>query len=185
MRSKPQASCVPAAGAGVRHSSAETVNEPVRAEGAKLSRTDCSSRRQYLIACVGNGLPWSLAKDWMVRSSTLGVVVVAAARRTPAGCSLFSPDAMPARCQTSRSSRLFDLSPLTTAETDELITALDPTLSDQRASRSSTPLRRDTALHRRGRQPSCMSSPQMARGRARVPDAPVRAAVRASSGQMT
>ena len=55
--------------------SAEHGYEPVRAEGAKLSRLIAKAVQQYLIACVGNGPAVVLAEDlqWF-DSSTLGVV---------------------------------------------------------------------------------------------------------------
>ena len=114
--------------------SADHGYEPVRAEGAKLSRLIAKAIQQYLVACVGNGPAVVLAEDlqWF-DSSTLAVVE--SLLRANSGRLLVvltgrEADSLP----TIPEIKTFHLSPLSAAETDELITALDPTLSaDERA----------------------------------------------------
>jgi class 3 adenylate cyclase/tetratricopeptide (TPR) repeat protein len=114
--------------------SAEHGYEPVRAEGAKLSRLIAKAIQQYLIACVGNGPAVVLAEDlqWF-DSSTLGVVE--SLLRANSGRLLVVLTGREAGSLPNIPElKTFHLSPLSAAETDELITALDPTLSaDERA----------------------------------------------------
>jgi class 3 adenylate cyclase/tetratricopeptide (TPR) repeat protein len=114
--------------------SAEHGYEPVRVEGAKLSRLIAKAIQQYLIACVGNGPAVVLAEDlqWF-DSSTLGVVE--SLLRANTGRLLVVLTGREANSLPNIPEiKTFNLSPLTTAQTDELITALDPTLSaDERA----------------------------------------------------
>ena len=103
-------------------------------EGEKLSRLIAKAIQQYLIACVGNGPAVVLAEDlqWF-DSSTLGVVESLLRANTGrllvvlTGREVNSLPNIP-------EIKTFHLSPLTAAQTDELITALDPMLSaDERA----------------------------------------------------
>jgi class 3 adenylate cyclase/tetratricopeptide (TPR) repeat protein len=114
--------------------SAEHGYEPVRAEGAKLSRLIAKAIQQYLIACVGNGPAVVLAEDlqWF-DSSTLAVVE--SLLRANSGRLLVVLTGREANSLPDIPElKTFHLSPLSAAETDELITALDPTLSaDERA----------------------------------------------------
>jgi class 3 adenylate cyclase/tetratricopeptide (TPR) repeat protein len=114
--------------------SAEHGYEPVRAEGAKLSRLIAKAIQQYLIACVGDGPAVVLAEDlqWF-DSSTLGVVE--SLLRANSGRLLVVLTGREANSLPNIPElKTFHLSPLSAAETDELITALDPTLSaDERA----------------------------------------------------
>ncbi len=108
--------------------------EPVRAEGAKLSRLIAKAILRYIVAIVGDMPAVILAEDlqWfdpstldvvesLLRSNTGRVLVVLTGREA---------DSLPNIAEI----KTFQLSPLTVAETEELITALDPSLSaDERA----------------------------------------------------
>jgi class 3 adenylate cyclase/tetratricopeptide (TPR) repeat protein len=114
--------------------SAEHGYEPVRAEGAKLSRLITKAIQQYLIACVGSGPAVVLAEDlqWF-DSSTLGVVE-SLLRENTGRLLVVLTGREASSLPNIPELKTFHLSPLSTAETDELITALDPTLStDERA----------------------------------------------------
>ena len=107
---------------------------PVRAEGAKLSHLIAKAIQRYLIAVVGDSPAVILAEDmhWF-DSSTLGVVE--SLLRASTGRLLVILTAREAGSLPNIPEvKTFHLSPLTSAETDELITALDPKLSaDERA----------------------------------------------------
>ncbi|MEO6794520.1 MAG: adenylate/guanylate cyclase domain-containing protein [Mycobacterium sp.] len=112
--------------------SADYQRTPV--EGAKLYRQIIEAVVGYLLACAGRGPAVLLAEDlqWfdastrdvvksLVAADTGRLLVVLTTRELSSLPDL--PDLA-----------VFDLAPLTTSETDELITALDPTLSgDERA----------------------------------------------------
>lgn len=114
--------------------SADHGYEPVRAEGAKLSRLIAKAIQRYLIACVGDSPAVILAEDlqWfdpstlhvvesLLRASTGRLLVVLTGRDAS-----YLPNIPELKT--------FHLSTLTPAETDELVTALDPSLSaDERA----------------------------------------------------
>lgn len=109
--------------------SADHGYEPVHAEGAKLSRLIAKAIQRYLIAIVAEGPAVILAEDvqWF-DSSTLGVVN--SLLRTNTGRLLVVITARESQLLPNIAEiKTFDLAPLTVAETDELITALDPTLS--------------------------------------------------------
>ncbi|WP_428340385.1 ATP-binding protein [Mycobacterium sp.] len=114
--------------------SADHGYEPVRAEGAKLSRLITKAIQRYVIAVVGDSPAVILAEDmhWF-DSSTLGVVeslLRASTGRVLVILTAREPNSLPNIPEI----KTFELSPLTSTETDELITALDPTLSaDERA----------------------------------------------------
>jgi class 3 adenylate cyclase/tetratricopeptide (TPR) repeat protein len=104
-------------------------HELVRAEGAKLSRLIVKAIQQYLLAIIGDSPAVILAEDlqWF-DSSTLGVVeslLRANTGRLLVVLTAREPRSLPDIAEV----RTFDLSPLTSAETDELIAALDPTLT--------------------------------------------------------
>lgn len=109
--------------------SADHGYEPVRAEGAKLSRLIAKAIQRYLIAIVGDRPAVVLAEDmqWF-DSSTLGVVE--SLLRANTGRLLIVVTGREANSLPNIDElKTFHLSPLSAAETDELITALDPTLS--------------------------------------------------------
>jgi class 3 adenylate cyclase/tetratricopeptide (TPR) repeat protein len=105
--------------------------EAVRAEGAKLSRLIAKAIQRYLIAIVGDSPAVILAEDmqWF-DSSTLGVVeslLRASTGRLLVILTAREPGSLPNIPEI----KTFHLSPLTSAETDKLIAALDPTLSTE------------------------------------------------------
>jgi class 3 adenylate cyclase len=113
---------------------AEHGYQPARAEGAKLYQQIVEAIIGYLLACVGDGPAVVLADDlqWF-DPSTLGVVESLLRANTGrllvvlTGREIGSLPDIPEL-------KTFQLAPLTMGETDELITALDPTLSaDDRA----------------------------------------------------
>ena len=114
--------------------SADHGYEPVRTEGAKLSRLIAKAIQRYLIAIVGDRPAVILVEDmqWF-DSSTLGVVE--SLLRANTGRMLVVLTGREANSLPNIDEiKTFHLSPLSAAETDELITALDPTLSaDERA----------------------------------------------------
>jgi len=108
--------------------------EPVRAEGAKLSRLIARAILRYFDAVVGAGSAVILAEDmqWF-DPSTFGVLESLLSANNSrvlvvlTGREVTSLPNMP-------QVKMFHLSPLSDRETDELITALDPTLSaDERS----------------------------------------------------
>jgi class 3 adenylate cyclase/tetratricopeptide (TPR) repeat protein len=113
---------------------AEHGYQPVRAEGAKLSELIAKAIHRYLLACVGNSPAVVLAEDlqWF-DPSTLGVVESLLRANTGRVLVVLTgreADSLPNVPEL----KTFHLAPLTAAETDELMTALDPTLSaDERA----------------------------------------------------
>ncbi|WIM88380.1 adenylate/guanylate cyclase domain-containing protein [Candidatus Mycobacterium wuenschmannii] len=108
--------------------------EPVRAEGAKLSRLIAKAILHYFSAIVGESPAVILAEDlqWFDPST---LEVVESLLRIDTGRMFVvltgrDADSLP----NITGIKTFRLSPLTATETDELITALDPTLSaDERA----------------------------------------------------
>ncbi len=109
--------------------SADHGYEPVRAEGAKLSHLIAKAVQRYLIAIVGDGPAVILAEDmhWF-DSSTVGVIdslLRASTGRLLVILTAREPRSLPNTAEV----KTFHLPPLTSAETDELITALDPTLT--------------------------------------------------------
>jgi class 3 adenylate cyclase/predicted ATPase len=109
---------------------AEHGYQPARTEGARLYEQIIDAIVGYLFARIGEGTAVVLAEDlqWfdpstlkvvesLLRTSTGRLLVVLTGR------DIASFPNIPAL-------KTFQLAPLTTAETDELITALDPTLSD-------------------------------------------------------
>ena len=112
--------------------SADHGYEPVRAEGAKLSHLIAKAVQRYLIAIVGDGPAVILAEDmhWF-DSSTVGVIdslLRASTGRLLVILTAREPRSLPNTAEV----KTFHLPPLTSAETDELITALDPTLTADR-----------------------------------------------------
>ncbi len=113
---------------------AEHGYQPVRAEGTKLYEQITRAVVGYLLACVGDGPAVVLAEDlqWF-DSSTLDVVEsLLAAGTGRVLVVLTGRDISP--LPSVAGVEVFALEPLTAEETDDLITALDPTLSaDERA----------------------------------------------------
>lgn len=113
---------------------AEHGYQPVRAEGGKLYEQIAAAVVGYLLACLGDGPAVVLAEDlqWF-DPSTLSIVE--SLLRTNTGRLLVvltgrDIDSLPDVTNVE----VFQLAPLSAGETDELITALDPTLSaDERA----------------------------------------------------
>jgi len=113
---------------------AEAGYEAVAAEGQKLYELIAAAVQSYLLACLGGGAGLVVAEDvhWFDPSTieVLGSLLDAAQGRLlvvitgrPGG---WLPGGWPVK--------VFDLAPLTDAQSDELITALDPTVSaDERA----------------------------------------------------
>jgi class 3 adenylate cyclase/tetratricopeptide (TPR) repeat protein len=113
---------------------AEAGYEPAAAEGRKLYGLIAEAVQTYLLACFGHGAGLLVAEDvqWFDPSTLeiLGALLDAAGGRLlavvtgrPGG---WLPDGWPVT--------VFDLAPLTTEQTDELILALDPALTaDDRA----------------------------------------------------
>jgi class 3 adenylate cyclase/tetratricopeptide (TPR) repeat protein len=109
---------------------AEHGYEPARAEGSKLYEQIVDAIIGYLLACVGAGPAVLFADDvqWF-DPSTLGVVE--SLLRTKTGSLLVVLTAREiGSLPTIPELKIFQLAPLTTEETNELIVALDPTLSD-------------------------------------------------------
>jgi class 3 adenylate cyclase/tetratricopeptide (TPR) repeat protein len=109
---------------------AEHGYQPAKAEGARLYEQIIEAIIDYLLACFGGGPAVVLAEDlqWFDPST---LKVVESLLRTSTGELLV---VLTGRDIASLSNiaelRTFQLAPLTPGETDELITALDPTLSD-------------------------------------------------------
>ena len=113
---------------------AEAGYEPVAAEGRKLYGLIAEAVQTYLLVCFGHGAGLLVAEDvqWFDPSTLeiLGALLDAAGGRLlavvtgrPGG---WLPDGWPVT--------VFDLAPLTTEQTDQLILALDPALTaDDRA----------------------------------------------------
>jgi class 3 adenylate cyclase/tetratricopeptide (TPR) repeat protein len=113
---------------------AEHGYQPVRAEGTKLYEQIAEAILRYLLACVGGGPGVVLAEDLqcfdpstlhvlesLLRAGTGRLIVVLTARDVSSLPNLTGVE-------------VFQLAPLSAEETDELITALDSTLSaDERA----------------------------------------------------
>jgi class 3 adenylate cyclase/tetratricopeptide (TPR) repeat protein len=108
---------------------AEAGYEPVAAEGRKLYKLIAAGVQEYLLACVGDGAGLLIAEDvqWFDPSTleVLGSLLTAAQGRLlvviagrPGG---WLSDVWPVK--------VFDLTPLTDEQADELITALDRRLS--------------------------------------------------------
>ncbi len=109
---------------------AEHGYRPARTEGAKLYEQIAEAVLSYLLTCVGDGPAVVLAEDlqWfdpstrdvveslLVRADTGRLLVVLTGR---------DASSLPGAAHLE----IFDLAPLTADDTDELITALDPTLS--------------------------------------------------------
>ncbi|MGB6512827.1 MAG: adenylate/guanylate cyclase domain-containing protein [Mycobacterium sp.] len=109
---------------------AEHGYQPARAEGARLYEQIIEAITGYLLACVGGGPAVVLAEDlqWFDPST---LEVVESLLRTNTGRLLVvltgrEIGSLPNIAEL----RTFQLAPLTPDETDELITALDPKLSD-------------------------------------------------------
>jgi class 3 adenylate cyclase len=113
---------------------AEHGYQPVRAEGTKLHAQIVEAINGYLLACAGSGPAVVLAEDcqWFdsstrdvvesLLSADTGRLLVVVTGRD--GCTFRNLSGF----------KTFQLAPLTADETDQLITALDPTLSaDERA----------------------------------------------------
>ena len=108
---------------------AEAGYQPVPAEGGKLYELIAAAVQEYLLACVGGGAGALIAEDvqWFDASTleVLGCLLTAAQGRLlvviagrPAG---WLPDGWPVK--------VFDLQPLTDEQADQLIVALNPSLS--------------------------------------------------------
>jgi class 3 adenylate cyclase/tetratricopeptide (TPR) repeat protein len=113
---------------------AEHGYQPARAEGAKLYQQIVEAVIGYLLACVGDGPAVVLADDlqWF-DPSTLGVVESLLRANTGRLLVVLTGREI-ALLPDIPELKTFQLAPLTTGETDELIAALDPTLSaDDRA----------------------------------------------------
>jgi class 3 adenylate cyclase/tetratricopeptide (TPR) repeat protein len=105
--------------------------EPVQAEGRRLEQSIAAIVRSYLTACFSDAPALLVAEDlqW-IDSSTLEVVdAVLDAGEGRLLVVLTSRDgkSLPSHWQVKQ----IDLTPLTDEETDELIVALDPTVSDE------------------------------------------------------
>lgn len=113
---------------------AEHGYQPVQAEGTKLYQQIIEAIIGYLLACIGAGPAVVLAEDlqWF-DASTLDVVeALLGASTGRLLVVLTARDPSPVRGMAHLET--FDLAPLTAGETDQLVTALDPTLSgDERA----------------------------------------------------
>ena len=109
--------------------------KPVPAEGRKLQELIAQAIQRYLLACFGGAAGLILAEDahWFdpstlellggLLNSTAGRLLVVITGRAGAWLS----DGWPAK--------VFDLTPLTDEQSDELIRALDPTVSPRSAPR--------------------------------------------------
>ena len=104
--------------------------EPVPAEGRKLYELIAEAVERYLLACLGGGAGLVVAEDvhWF-DPSTLDVLgsLLGAAR---AGYCWCSPDARWMVTMDGWPVTVFDLTPLSDEQTDALITALNPTVTD-------------------------------------------------------
>jgi class 3 adenylate cyclase/tetratricopeptide (TPR) repeat protein len=109
---------------------AEHGYQPARAEGARLYEQIIEAIIGYLLACVGGGPAVVLAEDlqWFDPST---LEVVESLLRTSSGKLLVVLTAREiGSLPNIPELTTFELAPLTPDETDELIIALDPTLSD-------------------------------------------------------
>jgi class 3 adenylate cyclase/tetratricopeptide (TPR) repeat protein len=113
---------------------AEAGYEQVAAEGRKLYELIAQAVQTYLLACLGGGAGLVVAEDlhWFDPSTrdVLGALLDAAAGRLLVVITGRPGEWLPSEWPHN----VFDLGPLTDAQTDELIGALDPGLAaDQRA----------------------------------------------------
>ncbi|OBI40574.1 hypothetical protein A5707_09155 [Mycobacterium kyorinense] len=108
---------------------AEHGYQPVRVEGTKLYQQIIQAIVDYLLACTGNSPAVVLAEDlqWFDASTLHVIESLLGTTRGRLLVVLTGRDLTSLRDIASL--RVFELAPLTSHETDELITALDPTLS--------------------------------------------------------
>lgn len=103
--------------------------QPVLAAGNRLQQEIRNAIQDYLIACAGDcGLVLAEDMHWF-DASTREVVasLIASGRRTLVVMTSRVREALPASCDFE----VFDLGPLTAAETDQLIAAIHPAMSDR------------------------------------------------------
>jgi class 3 adenylate cyclase/tetratricopeptide (TPR) repeat protein len=113
---------------------AEHGYEPVRADGAKLSALIGKAIQRYLLACVGTGPAVMLAEDLQWFDSSTRGIIESLLRANTGRLLIVLTGHEAGSLPNLPELKTFHLPPLTSAETDELITALDPTLSaDERA----------------------------------------------------
>lgn len=105
--------------------------EPVRAEGRRLGELIASTVRSYLLACLGDAPALLVAEDlqWTDQSTleVVGSILDAGEGRLLVVLTGRDGDWLPTQWQVKQ----FDLAPLTDEQTNELIGALDPTVSDE------------------------------------------------------
>lgn len=105
--------------------------DPVEAEGRRLEQLIASTVRSYLTACLSDAPALLVAEDlqWFDPSTLEVVDAMLGAGEGRLLVVLTSRDGKPLRDHWQ--GEKFDLMPLTDAETDELVVALDPTVSDE------------------------------------------------------
>lgn len=105
--------------------------EPAPAEGRRLEEMITAAVRSYLLACFGDAPGLLVAEDlqWFDRSTLelVGSMLDATAGRLLVVLTSRDGDGPPTGWQVEH----FNLAPLTDAEADELVGALDPTLDEQ------------------------------------------------------
>lgn len=162
---------------------AEGGYQPTRAEGAKLYRQVIEAAVEYLLACTGGAPAVLLAEDLQWFDPSTRDVVTSLLASAP-GTLLVVLTARELRSLPDLPQlKVFELAPLTAAQTDELIAALNPGLSG--AERSDVRRRCDgVPLYIEEVVAKLHEQPQDAVGWARVPDAlyePLFSRLRASS----
>jgi class 3 adenylate cyclase/tetratricopeptide (TPR) repeat protein len=105
--------------------------EPVKAEGRRLEQLIASTVGSYLTACLSNAPALLVAEDlqWFDPSTLEVVDLMLGASEGRSLLVLTSRDGKP--LPNHWKVEQFDLMPLTDDETDELVVALDPTVSDE------------------------------------------------------
>jgi class 3 adenylate cyclase/tetratricopeptide (TPR) repeat protein len=105
--------------------------EPVQAESGRLGQLIASTVRSYLMACLSGAPALLVAEDlqWFDQSTleVVGAMLDACEGQLLVVLTGRDGSWLPSQRQVKR----FDLAPLTDEETDELIVALDPTVSDE------------------------------------------------------
>ncbi|MEB3022447.1 ATP-binding protein [[Mycobacterium] crassicus] len=109
---------------------AEGGYQPTRTEGAKLYRQIIEAVVDYLLACAGGGPAVLLAEDLQWFDASTRDVVESLLAADPGTLLVVLTAREPSSMPDLPQLKVFELAPLTAAQTDELITTLDPTLSD-------------------------------------------------------
>jgi class 3 adenylate cyclase/tetratricopeptide (TPR) repeat protein len=102
--------------------------EPVQAEGTKLYELIATAVHQYLIACVGDGPGLIIVEDLHWFDASTLEVVDALLEASPHRLLIVMTARDDTKLPSASPVELVDLKPLTDAEADELILALDPDL---------------------------------------------------------